>query len=73
MELGGRGGQTSAIKELDEYLGSAPTRDQHPLLYWHNRPASSGLAQMAKDYLSVPISGVGVERAFSRGQLMCPY
>ncbi len=62
------------FQQLDEYLESAPTRDRNPLLYWQSKQsASPGLAQMAKDFLSVPISGVGVERAFSKGRLVCHY
>jgi hypothetical protein len=73
MELNSIGGQQSGFKELDEYHESVPTRDRNPLLYWQNHSASPGVAQMAKDYLAIPISGVGVERCFSRGRLMCPY
>ncbi len=73
MELNSIGGQQSSFRELDHYLESAPMRDRNPLVYWQNQSTSPGLAQMAKDYLAVPISGVGVERTFSSGRLMCPY
>jgi hypothetical protein len=64
----------SMFQQLDDYLVSALTWDKDPLLFWKNNEANfPGLAQMAKDFLSVPISGVGIERVCSQGQLMCPY
>jgi hypothetical protein len=62
------------FKQLNEHLHFAPTRDQTPLLYWlSNQSTSPGLAHMVKDFLSVPISGVGIEQVFSQGRLICHY
>ncbi len=63
MELLDSQPSTAGYKQLDEYLESAQTRDKNPLHYWQsNEAASPGLAQMAKDFLAVPISGVGIDR-----------
>ncbi len=66
--------QADGYKQLDEYLASAPTRDKNPFLFWEAHGNEyPGLAQMAKDFLSVPVSGVGVEHAFSQGRIICHY
>ena len=52
--------------QLDSYLQSASTQENNPLTFWQAMTTSSPrLAQMAKNVLAVPISGVGVEKQFN--------
>jgi hypothetical protein len=58
--------------EIDLYLESGVTMDEDPLGFWAAREQiSPALAQMAKDIHGAPVSGAGVERAFSIGRQLC--
>jgi hypothetical protein len=60
------------LSELDSYLASGITVDDDLLRFWKAREGMSPIfAQMAKDVLAVPISGVGVERTFSVARQLC--
>lgn len=53
-------------------LGILPASDI--LEYWRSREKSFPiLAQMTRDFLSVPASGVGVERLFNSSRDVCHY
>ncbi len=57
---------------LEDYLTSPISSETDILSYWQSQEQDMpGLAQMAKDILAVPISGVGIERRFSTAQQIC--
>ena len=71
----------SDVDEVDEWLNSAPIQESVPdrmtaeqdvkwlMAWWRtNRTRYSRMAKIARRYLSVPASEVGVERLFSRGR-----
>ena len=58
--------RSPASSQLDTYLDGKATEDTDPLAFWKRwQSEMPGLAQMAKDVLAVPVSGVGVERLFN--------
>ncbi|OQE58765.1 hypothetical protein PENNAL_c0360G08151, partial [Penicillium nalgiovense] len=64
---------TSQHDELSRYLDSAPVRSV-PRVFWkehqHEFPA---LASLARDILSIPATGAGVERLFNSARDICHY
>ena len=59
---------------LDSYLQFADTQDSNPLVFWQAMTTSSPEpAQMAKNVLAVPISGVGVKKQFNIARDICHY
>jgi hypothetical protein len=59
---------------LNDYLSAAATLETDIWSYWESHEQHlPGLAQMAKDILAVPISGVSVKRLFSTACQICSY
>lgn len=64
---------TIAGDELSQYLDSA-TIDTTPLGFWkNNADRFPALAALARDILSVPATGAGVERLFNTARDICHY
>lgn len=70
---------TSYTRKIDEteavrYLQTPPLPDSNPLDCWKVIESSfPTLAQMARDILAIPATGVGVERLFNIGRDTCHY
>ncbi|KAJ6041644.1 hypothetical protein N7460_007034 [Penicillium canescens] len=64
---------TIAGDELSQYLDS-PTIDMAPLMFWReNAHRFPTLAALARDILSIPATGAGVERLFNTARDICHY
>ncbi|OQD79088.1 hypothetical protein PENSOL_c339G11796, partial [Penicillium solitum] len=73
MMLGSQQPDNLSRDELSQYLES-DTVNISPLLFWkdsqHRFPA---LASLARDVLSIPATGAGVERLFNSARDICHY
>ncbi|KAJ5379647.1 uncharacterized protein N7496_002075 [Penicillium cataractarum] len=65
--------QTNGLSELDRYLGIS-TRMINPRVFWKNNQHEFPiLASIARDVLSIPATGSGVERLFNSARDICHY
>ena len=62
------------LSQLSSYLESATVQTDDLLEFWKGSEATlPGLAQMARDVLAIPVSGVGVERLFNTARDICHF
>ncbi|KAJ5215577.1 uncharacterized protein N7498_002009 [Penicillium cinerascens] len=68
-----QGSEINQDDELTQYLGSG-TRKINPCVFWKsNQCEFPALASLARDVLSVPATGSGVERLFNTARDICHY
>jgi hypothetical protein len=66
--------QFHQLSPQDHYLSIECTSDQDILLFWQlHVDEYLDLAQMAMDFLAVPVSGASVERLLSAARQICFY
>ncbi|KAJ3571478.1 hypothetical protein NP233_g3729 [Leucocoprinus birnbaumii] len=65
------GVSTEFEDEVTRYLSVAPHPCEDPIRWWYeNQHTYPKLSRMARDFLSIPATSVGVERMFSKGRIL---